>query len=121
MEHDDVFMRFFFQTLKGYVRKWFIELLVAYIDSWQALEYAFMKHWGEKRDSLYYLTKLNSLKNKSNESIVDFNRRFDKLYNKIPREINHLQQTTNFTYVGAFDAYFPMELREGRAPRWMIM
>jgi hypothetical protein len=87
----------------------------------QALEFAFMKHWGEKRDSMYYLTKFNSLKKKSNESIFHFNRRFDNLYNKIPREINHLQQTPKVTYVGAFDAYFSMELRERRAPSWMIM
>jgi hypothetical protein len=66
MEHDNVFMRLFVQTLEGYVHKWFRELPTASIDSWQALESAFMKQWGEKRDNMYYLTEFGSLKKKSN-------------------------------------------------------
>jgi hypothetical protein len=49
-----------------------------------------MKQWGEKRDSLYYLTKFVSLKKKSIEYFFDFDRRFNKIYNNIPREINPL-------------------------------
>jgi hypothetical protein len=64
MEHDDVFMRLFVQTLEGYVCKWFRELPTTSIDSWQALESTFMKQWGEKRDNLYYLTEFGSLKKK---------------------------------------------------------
>jgi hypothetical protein len=44
VEHDDVFMRLFFQTLEGDVRKWFRELYVALIDSWSSLEASFMRH-----------------------------------------------------------------------------
>jgi hypothetical protein len=51
VEHDDVFMRLFFQNLEGYVRKWFRELPVASNDSCLALEAAFMRHWGAKRVS----------------------------------------------------------------------
>jgi hypothetical protein len=53
--------------------------------------------------------------------VVDFNRRFNKLYNNIPREINPLQQATKVTYVGDFDADFSMALRERRAPNLLIM
>jgi len=43
VEHNDVFMRLFVQTLGGDVRKWFIELHVASNDSWPALEASFMR------------------------------------------------------------------------------
>jgi hypothetical protein len=56
VDHDDVFMRYFFQNLEGDMKKWFRELHLALIDSWQALESTFTKQWGEKREILYYLT-----------------------------------------------------------------
>jgi hypothetical protein len=102
-------------------KKWFRELPMASIDSWQALESAFMKQWGGKRDSLYYLTEFGSLKKRANEPVVDFNRIFNKLYNKIPRDINPSQQAAKVTYVGDFDVDFSMVLRERRAPTLLIM
>jgi hypothetical protein len=41
-----------------------------------------MRQWGEKRDNLYYLTEFGSLKKRANEVVVDFNKRFNKLYKK---------------------------------------
>jgi hypothetical protein len=76
---------------------------------------------GKERESLHYLTEFGSLKKRYNEPIVDFNRRFNKLYNKIPRDINPLQQVDKVTYVGDFDAEFSMVLRKRRAPTLLIM
>jgi hypothetical protein len=106
VEHDDVFMRLFIQTLEGDVRKWFRGLPVATIGTWKALESTFMRQWGEKRDHLYYLTEFGSLKKKENETIVEFNRIFNKLYNNIPIDIKPSQPTTKVTYVGAFEVDF---------------
>jgi hypothetical protein len=47
---------------------------------------------------------------------MDFNIIFNKLYNKIPRDINPSQPTTKATYVGAFDVDFSMVLRERGSP-----
>ena len=55
IEHDDVFMRLFFQTLEGEVRKWFIYFPDS-LNPLHALETTFMRKWGEMRDLLYYLT-----------------------------------------------------------------
>jgi hypothetical protein len=46
VEHDDVFMILFFQTIGGDVRKWFREMYVASIDSWSYLEATFMRQCG---------------------------------------------------------------------------
>jgi hypothetical protein len=121
VEHDDVFMRLFVQTLEGDVRKWFRELPVASIDSWPALEVAFMRQWGEKRDSLYYLNEFGSLKKMANDNVDDFNRSFNNLYNKIPRDTKPSQLAAKVTHVGAFDADFSMVLRERRSPTPFLM
>jgi hypothetical protein len=71
---------------------------VASIDSWQALSLHFGNNEGVKRDNIYYLTEFGSLKNKANEPVIDFNRRFNKLYNKIPRDIKPSQQAAKVTY-----------------------
>jgi hypothetical protein len=70
---------------------------------------------------MYYLTKFGSLKKKSNEFVFYFNRRFNKIHNKIQREINPLHLVTKVTYVEAFDVDFSMALRERRAPILLIM
>jgi hypothetical protein len=66
VEHEDVYMRIFVQTLDGDVRKWFINLGNATLDSWEALEASFLEQWGDKNDYQYYLTEFASLKKKEN-------------------------------------------------------
>jgi hypothetical protein len=36
---------------------------------------------------MYYMTEFGSLKMKEGESVSDFSKRFNKMYNKIPAEI----------------------------------
>jgi hypothetical protein len=69
----------------------------------KVLETTFMRQWGEKRDHLYYLTKFGSLKKKVAETVVDFNKRFNKIYNKIPVDIKPSQVAAKVTYAGAFE------------------
>jgi hypothetical protein len=76
IEHDDVFMSIFFQTLEGDVRKWLRGLPLASINSWTLLETTFMRKCREKRDHLYYFTEFGSLNNKVGESMVEFNKIF---------------------------------------------
>jgi hypothetical protein len=76
---------------------------------------------GREKRHLYYLTEFGSLKKKKMKLFVDFNRRFNKLYNKIPIDIKPSQPTTKVTYVGAFEANFSMVLRERRSPTLLIM
>ena len=70
---------------------------------------------------MYYLTKYSSLEKKLNEYVVDFNKRFNKLDNNIPREIKKFQRVAKVTYVGEFDADFSMALRKRRALVLTIM
>jgi len=52
ISENDVWMRVFAQSLDGEARKWFIELAPRSIVDIEALDDAFLKHWGDKKDLL---------------------------------------------------------------------
>jgi hypothetical protein len=115
IENEDVWMRVFVQSLDGEARKWFRGLTPGSIVGIEALDDAFLRHWGDKKDFLYYITEFGSLKRKEGESVSDFSKRFNKMYNKIPTEINPTETSAKITYASAFDPEFCLLLRERRS------
>jgi hypothetical protein len=82
--------------------------------SYDALEDAFLRQWGERKDHLYYLTEFGSLRKKNSETVMEFIQRFNKLYNKIPAEVKPSQPAAKVTFAGAFEPDFALLLRERR-------
>jgi ribonuclease HI len=115
IEHEDVYSRLLVQTFEGQVRTWFRSLPAGSLGSYQALENAFIRQWGERKDHLYYLTEFGALKKKGSESVLEFIQRFNKLYNKIPVEVKPSQPAAKVTFAGAFDPDFALLLRERRS------
>jgi hypothetical protein len=107
-------MGVFLQSLDGEARKWFMGLNPGFIGGIEAMDDSFLRHWGDKKDFLYYITEFGALKREEGESIPDFSKRFNKMYNKIPMEINPTETSTKITYASAFDLYFCLLLRERR-------
>jgi uncharacterized small protein (DUF1192 family) len=64
---------------------------------------------------MYYMTEFGALKKMEGESISDFSKRFNKMYNKIPAEIKPSEASAQISYAGAFDPDFYLLLRERRA------
>ena len=64
---------------------------------------------------MYYMTEFGSLKKMEGESVSDFSKRFNKMYNKIPTEIKPSEASAQISYAGAFDPDFCLLLRERRA------
>ena len=64
---------------------------------------------------MYYMTKFGSLKTKEGESVSDFFKRFNKMYNKIPTVIKPSKNSTKITYANIFYPYFCLLLMERRA------
>ena len=81
-------MRVFVQILDGEVRKWFRGLALGSIAGIEALDISFPRQWGDRKDFMYYMIDFGSLKKTEGESVSDFSKRFNKMYNKIPAEIN---------------------------------
>jgi ribonuclease HI len=114
-------MRVFVQSLDGEVRKWFRGLTPGSIDGIEALDDVFLRQWGDKKDFMYYITEFGSLKRKEGESVSDFSKRFNKMYNKIPAEIKPTEASAKITYASAFDPDFCLLLRERRATSLALM
>jgi hypothetical protein len=87
IENEDVWMRVFVQSLDGEVRKWFRGLTPGSIAGIEALDSVFLRQWGDRKDFMYYMTEFGSLKKIEGESVSNFSKRFNKMYNKIPAEI----------------------------------
>ena len=64
---------------------------------------------------MYYMTEFGSLKKMEGESVSDFSKRFNKMYNKIPAEIKPSEASAQISYASAFDPDFCLVLRERRA------
>jgi ribonuclease HI len=115
IENEDVWMRVFVQSLDGEVRKWFRGLAPGSIAGIEALDNVFLRQWGDRKDYIYYMTEFGSLKKQEGESVSDFSKRFNKMYNKIPAEIKPLEASAQISYASAFDPDFCLVLRERRA------
>ena len=63
-DNQDVWMRVFVHILNGEARKWLRGLAPRSIDGIQALDDTFLRHWGDKKDYLYYITEFGTLKRK---------------------------------------------------------
>jgi hypothetical protein len=115
IENEDVWMRVFVQILDGEVRKWFRGLAPGSIAGIEALDNVFLRQWGDRKDYIYYMTEFGSLKNMEGESVSDFSKIFNKMYNKIPAEVKPSEASAQISYAGAFDPDFCLLLRERRA------
>ena len=112
IEAEDVWMRIFVQSLDGEARKWFKTLPAASIGDITALDDAFLKYWGDRKDYLHYITEFGNIKRKMGESVSDFTKRFTKMYEKIPEVVKPSETSAMITYSGAFDYQFCLLLRE---------
>ena len=73
-----------------------------------------MRQWGDTKDHTYYITEFGALRRKKDETVADFSKRFNKMYSRIPVEINPTETSTKLTYRNAFDHEFSLLLRERR-------
>jgi hypothetical protein len=112
--NEDAWMRVFFHSLDGDPRRWFSGLAPRYIDGIVALDDVFLRHWGDKKDFLYYITEFGALKRKEGEIVSDFLKRFNKMYNKIPLAIKPTETFSKISYASDFYPEFCLLLRERR-------
>jgi hypothetical protein len=121
IEDTDVWTRVFVQSLDDHARKWFKELPASSIDRIEELDDIFLKHWGDRRDFLYYITEFGNLRKENGESVSNFTKRFNRMYSKIPVEIKPTKTSTQITYANSFDSEFCLLLRERRSATLSLM
>lgn len=109
-----MWIRVFVHSLDGEAKKLFREFPHRSIVDIEALDYAFMKQWGDRKYMLYYHTEFGNLKRENGESLPDFNKRFNRTYSKILAEIKPTPTSAKLTYPNAFDSDFYLLFRERR-------
>jgi hypothetical protein len=85
------------------------------------LDDIFLKNSGDRRDFLYYITEFGNIRKENGESISNFTKRFNRMYSKIPAEINPLDTSAKITYANSFHSEFCLWLRERRSPTLSLM
>ena len=86
----------------------------------EALDDNFLKHWGERRDHLYYIKEFSNLKRENGGSVSNFTKRFN-MYSKIPIEIKPTGTSAMITYENSFDSDFFLLIRERRSASLSLM
>ncbi|XP_059076677.1 uncharacterized protein LOC131875953 [Cryptomeria japonica] len=72
--HEDVFMKFFVQSLTQDAGEWYQSLPDRSISSWQEFVTLFLEEFGDHNDPSFYFHELTSIKKNQNESVFEFNK-----------------------------------------------
>jgi hypothetical protein len=76
---------------------WFCGLPNNSIHSWDEFHTAFMKRWVVHKDGRMLLAQLHEIKKKENETVKEFDDRFRKLVDVIPKESGRRMTRSSFT------------------------
>jgi hypothetical protein len=104
IEHDDVSMRAFSQSLQGDAKALFIHFHPQSISSWDELRESFHIFWGERKSWNLLLSEFYSMRRMKDETISNFIRRFASLYYKLPKELQPPEVATMLHYVTTFQS-----------------
>ena len=100
---EDVIMKLFVQSLTEDAREWFKRLPQLSSMDWKDIEYCFKEQYGDKLNQSYILTEFNKIKRFPNESITEFNNRFQKRMYKLMQAMQVDEKVCLITYLNAFD------------------
>jgi hypothetical protein len=113
-DHEDVFMKLFVQSLIEDAVEWYKSLPDRSISGWCNFADQFIEQFGDHTDTSFASHELTSIKKNSNESVLEFNKRFNKVLNRIPRETRPVDSFLIDFYLSAFDGKTHYEIRSQR-------
>lgn len=103
IDFEDVYIKLFIHTLEEDVRDWYKALPDNSIDSWTEMKNAFRLQYGDRTDPRFLLSKFKNIKKNPNESIHDFNPRFNKNLIRLPVGLRPCDESCLIKYTDAFD------------------
>ena len=102
IEHDDVCMRAFAQSLQGDAKDWFKHLQPKSINTWEDLSCTFLKFWDRRKTLDQILSEFYSLKGHEGDTLSSFNRIFKRFYYNMPKEVQPLENVAKIYYAATF-------------------
>jgi hypothetical protein len=116
-EAEDVVMILFANTLHGYAREWYYNLPDASITSMDQFEEVFLEKWGIKSEDIpILLQKFQDIKQRENETLFDFQNRFEGTLYHIPDSHRPEREYVVHHYTHAIWPHLGLPLRK-RAPK----
>jgi hypothetical protein len=110
-------MKLFSNTLHGDAKKWYNNLLNASITSMDQFEEVFLEEWGIKSEDIPILQKkIEDIKQNENETLFDFQSRFEGTLHQIPGAHRPGEEYVVHIYTHAILAHLGLPLRR-RAPK----
>jgi hypothetical protein len=101
-------------SLKKDARKWFTGLPDNSINSLDGCRDTFFSRWLERRDSRFLLNALTNMKRNENETIDEFNLRFNKIIQDIPHDHQPTPTTILLYYLNAFQGQMSFFLNQAK-------
>jgi hypothetical protein len=71
-----------------------------------------MEQWDVKKDGRILINRIHKIKKKENETVREFNIKFQKLLDKIPQDIKPKNKAIPLYYTNAFEGPFGFYLRD---------
>ena len=105
-------MKLFALSLEDEAFDWFSNLENNKYSTLSSLVDQFMDKWGDKREHRHALATLNTIKKSKNETMIEFNKRFNDLVSGMHKDIKPSKASTLIYYIEAFSGDFDYELRD---------
>jgi hypothetical protein len=116
-EAEDIVMKLFSNTLHGDAKKWYDNLPNASITSMDQFEEVFLEKWGIQPEDIPILQKnLEDIKQGENETLFDFQSRFEGILYRIPATHHPGEEYVVHLYTHAILAHLGLPLSR-RAPK----
>ena len=105
-------MRGLLHFLEGDVRKWFDRLPASSINGYDNFVTKLNSDWSHKLDGKFLLHQLFDIKKRENETVHEFNIRFDKTIGNITEEIKPKDQAIVIHYLNAFEGWLGYHIKD---------
>jgi hypothetical protein len=111
-DEEDVQMTLFVYSLEGDVAEWFSEQDPNKFSTLAEIIKAFKERWGDQKENRFLLASLSSSQKKENETMDEFNKRFNDLVKSLPTNIKPSDTTILIYYMEAFEGEMRYALRD---------
>lgn len=112
VEHEDIAMKLLAMSLNEDAQRWFKSLPDNHLASYEDFAKFFKSRWKTKKNSGMLTTMFNQIKKKENETVNEFDTRFNNLHSQIPNDLCPPEVVVCLLYVNVFEGQFGLILRD---------
>jgi hypothetical protein len=105
-------MTLFVYSLEGDVVEWFTEFDLDKFSTLDEILVEFRKRWGDQKENRFQLAALTSSHKKENETVEEFNTKFDNLVKSLHADIKPSKAAILIYYMEAFEGEMRYALRD---------